>query len=510
MRLAPRPLGLLTAAVLLLLSLLAAPRPADAADPPPGVAWASSLPKAFELAAAEGKPVMICINATRVAGRRWRPEPAAKELREKTYRHADVVELSKQFVCAFLTADGTADDFGELRARFAIDGDIVSPQHIFAYPDGKLLYRKEYWPYGTGQQAVDALLKMMNDALAKHHARAQKPPASGGDDAEKGADAPEGEDDAPSVPPDDPEGRAHWIEAQIRLVDSTDEIVRREALRALVDADQDGDIVAQVLALLDKYEKQELVLADIARELGRPGIEAAVDPLCDLLSHKKETVRGHAAVSLEYIGSKQAVGDLTRRAARDKDPAVANHMYRALGRCGAGESKVRTTLVKAVKGADSQFASYGPIIGLAYFEKDAKTARAVEKLIKQMGMPKVGRGSWSGAGRRALLAWCLSEVGFGDPKAAKFVNEHVIPAIGESRWAGRIREFYVAVRNACNGDEEAKDAIEAGARRSVSGGGSGGRFGGRGTGAPSLTDEARRHRDHVDFTPKGEFGPVGG
>ena len=106
---------------------------------------------------------MICINAKRVGG--FRPEPAAKELRTRTYKDDKVIDLSASFVCAFLTAEGTSEDYGELRLRYGIDGDIVSPQHVFAYPDGKLIFRREYWPYGTGQDSVKALLGMMQRAL---------------------------------------------------------------------------------------------------------------------------------------------------------------------------------------------------------------------------------------------------------------------------------------------------------------------------------------------------------
>ena len=35
-----------------------------------------------------------------------------------------------------------------------------------------------------------------------------------------------------------------------------------------------------------------------------------------------------------------------RSSAREKDETIANHMYRALGRCGAGEDKAREVLVK--------------------------------------------------------------------------------------------------------------------------------------------------------------------
>jgi hypothetical protein len=505
-----RPLRLLPLLVIALMLLVVAWT--ARAAPPPGIDWEESLAKALAVAKEKGKPVMICINATRVAGKSWRLEPAAKELREKTYRHEDVIELSKEFCCVFISSTGTAEDFGELRAHFQIDGDIVSPQHVFAYPDGNLLYRKEYWPYGEGQDAVDALLKMMNDALAKHHARAGTSPESDETVTPGDGETPEGDDTSVprDVPPEDPEGRAKWIEAQLALLDSTDEIKRRNALDNLIEADVDGDTLTRVLELLDTYKKQPVILCDVVRELGRPGLEVAVKPLCSLLSHRETTVRAHAAVSLEFIGSKEAVKSLSARAGREKDRATANHVYRALGRCGAHDAKVRARLLKAIKGAGSEFESYGPIIGLAYFEKCEKTARALEKVIKSVGMPSGGRGGWSGGGRRSLLAWCLSEVGFGDPKAAAFVTEEILPRIGEGRWSRSRREFYVAVRDVCNGDEEARITVENGAKRALSGGGAGGRFGGRGSGEPSLTDDARLRRDHIPFAPKGEFGPVGG
>ena len=46
-----------------------------------------------------------------------------------------------------------------------IEGDIVSPQHIFVHPSGdKILLRREYWSHGKGEEAVTALLAMMAGA----------------------------------------------------------------------------------------------------------------------------------------------------------------------------------------------------------------------------------------------------------------------------------------------------------------------------------------------------------
>jgi len=514
--------GTVRATYLLLAACLlaAAPGGARAEEGRTTIEWITELPKAFEKAKETGKPLMICINAKRVAGSS-RFEPAARELRENTYKHPDVVKLAEKFVCAFVTPEGTSEDYGELRSRFGIDGDIVSPQHIFAFPDGRIISRQEYWPYGVGKQAVDALLKMMNAALKRHEDRLQAHEDDGGKDGSTPAtpgDQPPASNDGgdqgdpgnANTPPPDPEDRAKWIEAQIQLVSSPDEIVRRDALRALVDADNDGDIVTRLIELLEPMKKDTPVLVDILRELGRPGLEIAAAPVAEYLDHKEACVRGTAAVSLEYIGSKTSVADLSRRAPRERDESVANHMFRALGRCGVGDAKVRSTLAKHVSSAKTNFASYGPIIGLAYFERDEKTARTVEKLVRKYAMPSSGWGGWDGVPKRSLLGWCLAETGFGDAKSAKFVNEEVIPGITENRWSRLVRTFWIGVRDCCNGDEDALVGVRAGADRALSGGGAGGRFGGSGSGDPSLMDEARLHRGHVPFTPKGEFGPVTG
>ncbi len=62
------------------------------------VAFLDDLPKAFEAAKAEDKVLMVCVNSKRVDGR-GRIEPAAKELRERTYKSPVIAELSKKFVC---------------------------------------------------------------------------------------------------------------------------------------------------------------------------------------------------------------------------------------------------------------------------------------------------------------------------------------------------------------------------------------------------------------------------
>ncbi|MDA1194091.1 MAG: hypothetical protein O2894_02820 [Planctomycetota bacterium] len=468
-----------------------------AVQPGDTITWVNDVAKAFERAAEKRLPVMICINSRRVDG--GKEEPAAKGLREVIYLDTQVVAKSRKFVCVFLTSEGSSADYGELRARFGIEGTITSPQHIFSHPDHQqgeaLLERKEYWPYGKGDGAIKSMLELMDNALAAFHKRegtAQTPTPEGGDGPVD--PAPE----APIAPGDDAE-RAAWIAKLIAIVRSGDETTRREALRSLLSNDKDGDCTKPVIALIPEYEKEKdevARLVDIVRALGVPQLFEAAHAMDDLLKHKDDSVRANVAVSLEYIGCPESAKSLEARADREKEENIANHMFRALGRCGAGEAKVRETLLKNVKGAKSELASYGPIVGLAYFHKDAKAARGVEKLLQAMGPPGGGRrGGGQGTMKRALLAWTLSQIE--DPKSAEFMREKMLKPLDnmEAWWIGAVAGYYSAIARKCEGDAEAEGEIDEGIRRTLE-------FAG-GTG--EIMDAARKDRDRSRFEPKADW-----
>jgi len=140
------------------------------AEPEEGIAWITEVVAGFEKAAKEKKVLMICINAKNTPGERM--ETAAHGLREVVYKDPVVVAKSREFVCVFLTPEGSSEDYGEMRLRFGIEGDIVSPQHIFAHGEhdigSKPLLRRQYWYYGSGEDAVKALLGLMDKALVAH------------------------------------------------------------------------------------------------------------------------------------------------------------------------------------------------------------------------------------------------------------------------------------------------------------------------------------------------------
>jgi hypothetical protein len=155
-----------------------------------------------------------------------------------------------------------------------------------------------------------------------------------------------------------------------------------------------------------------------------------------------------------------------------------------MGRCGVGTEAVRKTLIREMQVARSDAAMDGPLIGLAYFEKDAEVARALEKQTKK-----------AGAFQRGVVLWALTEVG--DPKSADFVDKEL--------WANEknplalvfLRSVMDLLRAREGGGDDlaAKAAVENGAGWMLSTSG-------------VLSDPARQGRDAAGFKPKGEL-PVG-
>jgi hypothetical protein len=280
---------------------------------------------------------------------------------------------------------------------------------------------------------------------------------------------------------------------------------RDRAIEQLVAADKDGDCTSPLIALLPENEKNSSTLWALARALGRPGLEAAAVPLCELLDHKDDTVVANAAVSLEYIGSndKKVVAALRKLTEKTKDDAIANHAYRALGRCGKDDAKVRALLLDKASQAKSEFASYGPCIALAYFEGDEKAMRGVEKLLKQIGIPGGRRAGGQNTVKRGLVSWTLASIG--DKKSATFVREELIAGLGNVKafWVQGLATFWGAVAEVCDGKKERLPEVECGVRAFVqfAKGADLERYGAE---TRTLDDDARKGRDAAGFKPKGD------
>ncbi len=506
--------ALVALSLVLVVALAAAGALADGTDPaappapPPesGIAWRASLAEAFDAAKKEDKPVFIAINAERINGR---VEPANKELRERTYLAPQVVAKSRAFVCALVRSDGGTGDYAELRGHFQIDGVITAPQHLFAYPDGTLITRREYWPEAAGQPSVDKLVSMMDEALSADTARRGTPPPPATTPATPPPPPPAGSEPPlpgpgapaagnPPAPPPDPAAeeakRREWMGLLLdRLRNATEDPVREAVIRELLAGDKGGDCVEPLCTVMLDAKKDPALQRAILRALGKPGLELAVPAVVVLLEAKDDEVRSCAAVTLEYIGSARAIEPLTKRAGRERFEEAAGNVLRALGRCGAKaaaeKDAVRKLLLHEAQSAKSPEATVAPVTGLAYYEKDADAARGLERLLKKDNEPL----------RRSVILWALSEIG--DGKSADFMRKEVIPNQPKEPKnpieTGIVRyNEAVLDRLAGTDPEQAKGVIENGL---------GLVYGWRGI----RIDQARRNRDQAEFKPKGEFSGGG-
>jgi len=473
---------------LLAIALAASPALAD------DIEWSKDLTTAFADAKASGKILMICVNARYVDGKTTE-ERANKGLREVVYKDARVVAKSREFVCALITPGSGSTEFGELRL-LGIEGAIVSPQHIFVRPAGDaILLRKQYWSHGQGDAAVEALLALMEQA--------QKKLAGGDEEPKEGAAAPE-------IPGPTADNRPAWILERIAEVVDGNRPTCRRAVDLLLRHDKDGDCVTPLLAVLPAQRKNKERIVVILRELGRDKLAAAAGPVAEFLNHRDAEVRGNAAVSLEYIGDadKKVVAALKQAAGKERDETIANHMYRALGRCGVADAATRTLLLKKCGSAKSEFASYGPAIGLAYFERDAKAARGMEKHLKKIGVPGGRRGGMENAVKRGVFSWTLASIG--DDKSAAFVREELLAKLEnvQAFWVAGLRTFYANVARACEGDKEALGRVAGGVAGIAAF--ARGADAGRDDAEPRLLmDDCRKGRESGGFTPKGD-GLLGG
>ena len=458
----------LAAALATIAAALAGGGAARADGPAPATAtidWQESVVGAFATAKKEGKPLFIAINAEHVLGKS-EAEPAAKELRENTYRDPAVVAKSRQFVCKLVRPDGTSADYAELRGRLGIQGDMVSPQHVFVHSDGTLIQRKEYWSFAAGAASVEALLAMMDSALVAHRAKTgMGTPAANGTPEEQ---------------------RAAWIRERVQKAreGAVDRAARDVAVQELVNGDKKSDCVTPLCALLFEPKKDPDTAVAILRALGKPGLETAVAATAQMLDDTSDAVRSNAAVTLEYIGSASAIDPLTRRLAKEKDDLTHNNCCRALGRCGAKQEPVRKTLLRELATAKTNKLSAGPAIGLTYFGNDAEAARGIEKILA----PGV---DWQ---KRAFMLYALTEIR--DANSAEFVREKVLKT-EKSKPALKFLTAVVAVLSGSDATGNAQRAVTGGVDGAVSTLG-------------DIGGDARRDRDQKEFTPNGEFAaPIG-
>jgi len=369
----------------LALALLLAVR-ARAAEPQ--IDWALGWDAAFTEAKASHRPVMVCINSKD-------GEQANETTALTVYRDPLFVAASRRFVMVLVSTrehagSGPCPRFGKVTCAQHLDcwrdlnanhgefvlpgtaGEMISPQHAWFAPDGKLLRRKEYF---LGRQE---LMRLMRRALAET--------GGGGTSAEAAAalsDADRSEL-ARLASASDKETRT----AALGNLLATGKTAANEALLGIVGTTKDPTLKGEIIRALASAQATGV----------RPVAEK-------LLSDADPGVRSFAAVALEDLGDAESVPVLAKRARAEDDTLARKNMYRALGACGgaSGDKTAAKALLDAALGDKQKLVCRHAALALRAYEGEgaASVRKKVEHAAASTKDPDV---------RRALV-YALAYVG---------------------------------------------------------------------------------------------------
>jgi hypothetical protein len=397
----------LRAAVLLILltpgARSNAPSPAPAAG---GIAWQTSWDKTFERAAAEKKLVFLAVNMD--------GERANDRIVEKVYRDKHVQEMAGRTLNLVASAaehagiDKPCPRFDGVRCqdhrrvdtaarkdvlKADAQGLVVAPQHVFLAPDGKIVLSVPYeidagelvWCFVSALQKLDAASAPAMPASARMPKRvivgATHDPAGEGQGGSL-------------VPPTSKE--VQEILTMLKKGGMGEE--RMAALRRLVLSD-DPDAVAYIGQELKSGgygfgggggagggggkggggagaggggrgaggDQRHLL---ILRAIGQLSPPPYWEMVSEFLDHDDEGLRREAAVAIEQLAAREAVPALTKALNAEKEPGHQKDLLRALGACGAGDSKTRALLVKRAKSDKQSLVRANAYLALAWSASD--------------------------------------------------------------------------------------------------------------------------------------------
>jgi hypothetical protein len=90
----------------------------------------------------------------------------------------------------------------------------------------------------------------------------------------------------------------------------------------------------------------------------------------EFLDHNDEGLRREAAVALEQLAAREAVPALNKALAGEKEPGHQKDLLRALGACGAADTKTRALLVKRAKSDKQSLVRANAYLALAWSASD--------------------------------------------------------------------------------------------------------------------------------------------
>lgn len=331
--------------------------------------WQPDLEKALEKAAAEKKPVLVCMH--------WQEETACITMLKTTYRNPDVRRrMASDFILVGTCPDGHEEVEAEVDGRkkmvSALFGTVscdelvrcerqmrsgileakkvIVPSHHFLYPDGRVILSKDY--------IVDSgkLIAMMKQAALIF------------------ADA--------TI-----DGLELRLKEPLLLVKKGRSEERRDNVRVVLNTNEQRAI--ELLFTVIDNLKAPRDRIEAIRAMGYPSHEEAAPILLRWLDDEREDIRNAAVVSLEEIAAAEAGPRLLELWESARDPELKKDILRALGPCAAGNERARAILLDEVTSSKEEIrrACY---LSLGYFASAQGPGLEITEALKA-GWKKEGR-----------------------------------------------------------------------------------------------------------------------
>lgn len=377
----------------LLLPLLASAAPLlkDSGPRALGVAdiqWCENYADTLARGAAESKVVMLALNMD--------GERANNSMAQVTYKDRALVGLTKDVLCLVGSASnhnssGTCSRFGSVSCadhqtieKASRSGElarnpgglIIAPQHVFIGPDGKVILSVPYlisiaelsWCLVEAQRSLDpeSKLKLPSGArppkrliqegvlvLAESTGSTERPARSA----------------APAT-----------LEEALELID----VLRKggrgtgkvRALARIMTCDEDEPRTFTLQQLRGGLGKKPGRLRDLVHTIGLTAPASYWEVVAPYASNHDLLMREETAAALEQLASPKSLKVIGKALKKEKDGHIRGTWLRALASAGAGESKVRSTVLKAAAKEKDPQAKIGAIVALGYLvaHKDVEAA----------------------------------------------------------------------------------------------------------------------------------------
>ncbi|HKB14897.1 MAG TPA: HEAT repeat domain-containing protein [Planctomycetota bacterium] len=341
------------------------------------VQWEGDFEAALAKAAKEKKPLFVTFTLD--------GEPANERQWSDTYVDPKFIALSRKMVCLAgniadhapagqpcpkfpgITCEQHKEVERAIRKRYLKTDLVISPQHVFAAPNGAELFRK-VWEHPKGD-----LMRGMAMAIA---GRAE---ASTGAEAGEVADLASGE-------------RAR-VDRLLQEIESNNAEVRDGAFTALATS-EDPRALPAILGKA-KAENSDLTRYQAIHALGQKGNHGAIAPLLGFLGERDTKISIYALNSLRKIELPDPVPDLLKYLKTTLNDRVRAYALRAIATCHPGNPEVQKVCLQSMKGASATL-EVPAMLAVFSLQPDPKVTAAVK--------PKLSSGSTS---VRSLAAWIL-------------------------------------------------------------------------------------------------------